>query len=215
MRVKDRMRRSLVSVTQTDTLDHALTTLKRFNIRHLPVVKGDHVVGIVSDRDVKKAAPSPFDYPTAEEFRAFTSAVSIKDIMTKAVITVAPLTPIEEAASLMSQKRIGALPVVQEGRLVGMITETDVLGVITEMMGATQTGSRIEIEIPASPGTLTDVIGIVEGQQVEIASLVTLPAREGARRLVILRLRTINPDPVVRALEERGYPQVVGEFVHS
>lgn len=214
MRVKDRMRRSLVSVAQSDTLDHALTTLKRFNIRHLPVVKGDHVVGIVSDRDVKKAAPSPFDYPTAEEFRAFTSAVSIKDIMTKAVITVAPLTPIEEAASLMSQKRIGALPVVQEGRLIGMITETDVLGVITEMMGATQTGSRIEIEIPASPGTLTDVMGIVEAQQVEIASLVTLPAREGARRLVILRLRTINPDPVVRALEERGYPQVVGEFVH-
>lgn len=215
MRVKDRMRRSLVSVAQSDTLDHALTTLKRFNIRHLPVVKGDHVVGIVSDRDVKKAAPSPFDYPTAEEFRAFTSAVSIKDIMTKAVITVAPLTPIEEAASLMSQKRIGALPVVQEGRLVGMLTETDVLGVITEMMGATQTGSRIEIEIPASPGTLTEVMGIVEAQQVEIASLVTLPAREGARRLVILRLRTINPDPVVRALEERGYPQVVGEFVHS
>ncbi len=213
MRVKDRMRRSLVSVTQSDTLDHALTTLKRFHIRHLPVVKGDRVVGIVSDRDVKKAAPSPFDYPTAEEFRAFTSAVTIKDIMTKEVVTVAPLTPIEEAASLMSQKRIGALPVVQDGRLVGMLTETDVLDVITEMMGATQTASRVEIEIPASPGTLTEVIGIVEGQQVEIASLVTLPAREGARRLVIMRLRTINPDPVVRALEARGYPQVVGEFV--
>jgi acetoin utilization protein AcuB len=207
------MRRSLVSVAQTDTLDHALTTLKRFNIRHLPVVKGDRVVGIVSDRDVKRAAPSPFDYPTAEEFRAFTSAVTVKEIMTKEVVTVAPLTPIEEAAGLMNQKRIGALPVVQEGRLVGMLTETDVLGVMTEMMGATQTASRVEIEIPASPGTLTEVIGIVEAQQVEIASLVTLPAREGARRLLILRLRTINPDPVVRALEERGYPQVVGEFV--
>ena len=213
MRVKDRMRRSLVSVAQSDTLDHALRTLKQFNIRHLPVVKGDRVVGIVSDRDVKKAAPSQFDYPTAEEFRAFTSAVTVKEIMTKEVITVSPLTPIEEAACLMNQKRIGALPVVQEGRLVGILTETDVLGVMTEMMGATQTASRIEIEIPASPGTLTEVIGIVEGQQVEIASLVTLPAREGARRLLILRLRTINPDPVVRALEARGYPQVVGEFV--
>ncbi|PWB81088.1 MAG: acetoin utilization protein AcuB [Candidatus Methylomirabilota bacterium] len=213
MRVKDRMRRSLVSVAQSDTLDHALTTMKRFNIRHLPVVKGDRVVGIVSDRDVKKAAPSPFDYPTAEEFRAFTSAVTVQEIMTKEVMTVAPLTPIEEAASLMSRKRIGALPVVQEGRLIGMLTETDVLDVMIEMMGATQTASRVEIEIPASAGTLTEVIGIVEGQQVEIASLVTLPCREGARRLVILRLRTINPDPVVRALEARGYPQVVGEFV--
>lgn len=214
MRVKDRMRRSLVSVEQTDTLDHALMTLRRFSIRHLPVVKGDRVVGIVSDRDVKKAAPSPFDYPTTEEFRAFTSKVTVKEIMTKEVVTVSPLTPIEEAASLMSQKRIGALPVVQEGRLVGMLTETDVLGVMTEMMAATQTASRIEIEIPGSPGMLTEVIQIIEAQQVEIASLVTLPTREGARRLLILRLRTINPDPVVMALTERGYPQVVGEFVH-
>jgi acetoin utilization protein AcuB len=84
---------------------------------------------------------------------------------------------------------------------------------LTDMMGATQTASRVEIEIPASPGVLTEVIRIVEGQQVEIASLVTLPAREGARRLLILRLRTINPDPVVKALAERGYPQVVTEFV--
>ena len=214
MRVKDRMRRSLVSVAQSDTLDHALRTLKQFNIRHLPVVKGDRVVGIVSDRDVKKAAPSQFDYPTAEEFRAFTSAVTVKEIMTKEVITVSPLTPIEEAACLMNQKRIGALPVVQEGRLVGILTEADVLGVMIEMMGATQTASRIEIEISASHGVLTEVIQIVEGQQVEIASLVTLPTCEGARRLLILRLRTINPDPVVKALTERGYPQVVSEFVY-
>jgi acetoin utilization protein AcuB len=207
------MRRSLVSVAQSDTLDHALMTLRRFSIRHLPVVEGDRLVGILSDRDVKKAAPSPFDYPTAEEFRAFTSKVTVKEIMTKEVITVSPLTPIEEAASLMSQKRIGALPVVQEKRLIGILTETDVLSVITEMMGAAQTASRVEIEIPASPGVLTEVIQIVEGQRVEIASLVTLPAREGARRLLILRLRTINPDPVVRVLEERGYPQVIGEFV--
>ena len=213
MRVKDRMRRSLVSLSQSDTLDHALMTLRRFNIRHLPVVEGDRVVGIVSDRDVKKAAPSPFDYPTVEEFRAFTSAVIVKDIMTKDVVTVSPLTPIEDAACLMNQKRIGALPVVQEGLLVGILTETDVLGVMTEMMGATQTASRIEIEIPASPGVLTEVIQIVEGQHVEIASLVTMPAREGARRLLILRLRTINPDPIVKALTERGYPQVVSEFM--
>jgi acetoin utilization protein AcuB len=113
----------------------------------------------------------------------------------------------------MFEKRIGALPVVQEGRLVGIITETDVLGVLAEMMGATKTASRLEIEIPASPGVLTDVIRILEGQQAEIASLVTLPAGEGARRLLIMRLRTINPDPVVSALAERGYPQVVSEFV--
>lgn len=213
MRVMDRMRRSPVSVNRSDTLDHALRTLETWKIRHLPVVEGDRLVGIVSDRDLKKAAPSPFDRETAEEFLSLTRAVTVKEVMSKEVATVSPYCPIEEAASLMSQKRIGALPVVQDGRLVGIITETDVLGVLTEMMGATQTASRVEIEIADRPGVLTDVIRIVEGQQVEIASLVTLPAREGARRLLVLRLRTINSDPIVKALTERGYPQVVTEFV--
>jgi acetoin utilization protein AcuB len=207
------MRRSPVSVNRSDTLDHALRTLETWKIRHLPVVEGDRLVGVVSDRDLKKAAPSPFDRDTAEEFLRLTCAVTIKEVMSKEVVTVSPYCPIEEAASLMFRRRIGALPVVEDGRLVGIITETDVLGVLTEMMGATQTASRVEIEIPASPGILTDVIRIVEGQQVEIASLVTLPAREGARRLLILRLRTINPDPVVKALTECGYSQVVSEFV--
>ena len=213
MRVMDRMRRSPVGVNRSDTLDHALKTLETWKIRHLPVVEGVRLVGVVSDRDLKKAAPSPFDRDTAEEFLRLTCAVTIEEVMSKEVVTVSPYCPIEEAASLMFRKRIGALPVVQDGRLVGIITETDVLGVLTEMMGATQTASRVEIEIPASPGVLTDVIRIVEGQQVEIASLVTLPAREGARRLLILRLRTINPDPIVKALMERGYSQVVTEFV--
>ncbi len=214
MRVMDRMRTSPVSVSRSDTLDRALRTMERWKIRHLLVVEGDRVVGIVSDRDLKKAAPSPFDRDTAEEYLRLTSAVTIKEVMLRDVVTISPHAPIEEAANLMFQKRIGALPVVQDGRMVGIITETDVLGVLTEMMGATQTASRVEIEIPASPGALTEVIRVVEGQQVEIASLVTLPAREGARRVVIIRLRTINPDPVVKALTERGYPQVVSEFVY-
>ena len=133
--------------------------------------------------------------------------------MVQRILMIVDGTFAAEAAALMFEKRIGALPVVQDGALVGIITETDVLGVLTEMMGASKTASRLEIEVPASPGVLTDVIRILEGQQAEIASLVTLPAGEGARRLLIMRLRTINPDPVVSALAERGYPQVVSEFV--
>ncbi|MBI3780088.1 MAG: CBS domain-containing protein [candidate division NC10 bacterium] len=213
MRVMDRMRSSPVTIGRNDTLDHAMKTMETFKIRHLPVVEGDRVIGIVSDRDLKKVAPSPLDRDSAEEFLRFTSAVTIKEVMSKEVLTISPYCPIEEGAARMFKEKIGALPVVQDGRLVGIITETDVLGMLTDMMGATQTASRVEIEIPASPGVLTEVIRIVEDQQVEIASLVTLPAREGARRLVILRLRTINPDPVVKALTEHGYPQVVTEFV--
>jgi acetoin utilization protein AcuB len=213
MRVKDRMRRSPVTVGRSDSVHHAMTTLETWKIRHLPVVDGERVVGIVSDRDLKTAAPSPFDLAAAEQFVRVTGTVTVQEVMSKEVVTTSQHAPIEEAAALMVQKRIGALPVVHDGRLVGIITETDVLGVLSEMMGATHAASRVEVETPATQGVLGEVIRIVEGQQVEIASLVTLPAREGARRLVIMRLRTINPDAVVRALAERGYPQVVGEFV--
>lgn len=213
MRVMDRMRRSPVTVSQSDTLHHAIKSLETWRIRHLPVVEGDRLVGIISDRDVKRAAPSPFDLESVEEFITLTSGVTVKEVMAKDVVTISQHAPIEEAAALMCERRIGALPVVHDRRLVGIITETDVLGVLTEMMGASHTASRIEIEIPASPGVLTEVIRIVESQHVEIASLVTLPAREGARRLLIMRLRTINADPVIRELTERGYPQVVSEFV--
>ncbi len=213
MRVMDRMRRSPVTVGPSDSLHHAMKTLEAWKIRHLPVVEGDKLVGIISDRDVKKAAPSPFDLATAEEFLRLTSGVTVKEVMGKKVVTISQYAPIEEAAALMCQNRIGALPVVHDGRLVGIITEADVLGVLTEMMAATHTASRVEVEIPASPGALTDAVRIVEAQQVEIASLVTLPAREGARRLLIIRLRTIDADPVIRALTERGYSRVVSEFV--
>jgi acetoin utilization protein AcuB len=207
------MRRSLITVSPSDTLHHAMKTLESWRIRHLPVVEGDRIVGIISDRDVKRAAPSPFDQTGASEFVRVTAGLSVKEVMARDVVTISQFAPIEEAAALMLQRRIGALPVAANGRLVGIITETDVLGTMTEMMGATQIASRVEVEIPASPGMLAEVIRIVEGERVEIASLVTLAAHEGARLRLIMRLRTINADPVVRALTERGYPQVVSEFV--
>jgi acetoin utilization protein AcuB len=207
------MRRSPITVSPSDTLHHAMKMLETWRIRHLPVVEGDRIVGMVSDRDVKRAAPSPFDLAGAKEFVRLTGGVTVKEVMARDVATISQFAPIEEAAAVMWQRRIGALPVVANGKLVGIITETDVLGMMTEMMGAAQIASRVEVEVPASSGTLTEVIRIVEGQQAEIASLVTLPVREGARRRLIMRLRTINADPVVKALTDRGYPQVASDFV--
>ena len=208
MRVMDRMRRSPVSVNRSDTLHHALRTLETWKIRHLPVVEGDRLVGIVSDRDLKKAAPSPFDRDTAEEFVRFTSAVTVKEVMSKEVVTTSPHCPIEEAAALMFEKRIGALPVVQEGRLVGIITETDVLEALVEAMGIRGSCSRVEIVVEDTPAALYAIGDIVRERAGDIASIMTARAtyRGEERKVLIVRIETDDPEETVKAIEKAGYP---------
>jgi len=201
------MRRSPVSVNRSDTLHHALRTLETWKIRHLPVVEGDRLVGIVSDRDLKKAAPSPFDRDTAEEFVRFTSAVTVKEVMSKEVVTTSPHCPIEEAAALMFEKRIGALPVVQEGRLVGIITETDVLEALVEAMGIRGSCSRVEIVVEDTPAALYAIGDIVRERAGDIASIMTARAtyRGEERKVLIVRIETDDPEETVKAIEKAGY----------
>jgi acetoin utilization protein AcuB len=185
-----------------------LRTLETWKIRHLPVVEGDRLVGIVSDRDLKKAAPSPFDRDTAEEFVRFTSAVTVKEVMSKEVVTTSPHCPIEEAAALMFEKRIGALPVVQEGRLVGIITETDVLEAFVEAMGIRGSCSRVEIVVEDTPAALYAIGDIVRERAGDIASIMTARAtyRGEERKVLIVRIETDDPEETVKAIEKAGYP---------
>jgi acetoin utilization protein AcuB len=124
--------------------------------------------------------------------------------MTRAVITIGPMMPVEEAARLMVQEKIGALPVTQEGRLVGIVTETDVLALFVRAMGASEPSSRLDVVLGERPSAVTEVVQAIEGASASISSLVTLPGRDGLREAVV-RVRTINPGHAIRALEARGY----------
>jgi acetoin utilization protein AcuB len=101
--------------------------MRRKVIRHLLVTEGERLVGIVTDRDIRLNLPSPATSLSVWEINYLLTKLTVGDVMTKAVITVEPERPIEEAARLMLERRIGALPVVSEGGLVGILTETDLL----------------------------------------------------------------------------------------
>jgi len=122
------------------------------------------------------------------------------------VRTVSPYTTIEEAARLMIEHKIGCLPVLEADRLVGILTETDILGVLVDVMGIREPSTRIELALPERPGALAEVTRIIQAHGVTIASIVSLPDEASGVPLVVIRLKTMNPQPVLADLAAAGYP---------
>ena len=123
MLVKERMSPRFITIGPDASLAEARSLLDQHRIRHLPVVEDGNPVGIITDRDIRSAAPA-----------SSLGQVKVGEIMTRNLITVTPGTQVQEAAKLMVTHRIGGLPVQRDGRLVGIITETDLLNALVEIM---------------------------------------------------------------------------------
>jgi acetoin utilization protein AcuB len=204
MLVQDEMQTKLYTVTPETTLPEALRLTGQRGIRHLLVLDGDRLVGILSDRDLKRAMASSATSLATQELNYLLERLRVREFMTKSVITIAPMFPIEDAARLMVLEKIGALPVTEGERLVGLVTETDVLRLFVRALGAGEPSSRLDVSLGSRPHAVAEVVQTVEAAGAEISSLVTLTGGTGLREAVI-RVRTINPRPVVWALETRGF----------
>lgn len=134
MVVKDWMRKSLITVEADEGISAAWRKLKENKIRHLPVMEKGKLVGIVTDRDLRQALPSPVTSLSIYEIHYLLDRVKVREVMTRYLITVGPETPIEEVAHLLVSHRVGGLPVVDGEKLVGIITETDVLQAFVEVI---------------------------------------------------------------------------------
>jgi acetoin utilization protein AcuB len=204
MLVQDVMHTTLTTITPKTTLPQAMRLVQQRGIRHLPVVENGELVGIVSDRDLKRAMASPATSLEVRELNYLLDRLTVAEIMTRAVITIAPMFPVEEAARLMVKEKISALPVTEGGRLVGIVTETDVLELLVKAMGAGEPSSRLDVMLGDRPSALAEAVKAVEGAGATIASIVTLANRAGLKEAVI-RVATINPGPAIKALEARGF----------
>lgn len=204
MLVQDVMQAELITITPETALPEALRLVQRRGVRHLPVVENGNLVGIVSDRDLKRAMPSAATSLSAQELNYLLDRVTVGEFMTRGVITIAPMFPVEEAARLMVTEKISALPVTEGGKLVGIVTETDVLRLFATAMGALEPSSRLDVLLGERPAGLGEAIQIVEGAGAPISSVMTLAGRGSAKEAVI-RVATINPGAAIKALEAKGY----------
>lgn len=201
MLIEDIMTRGVVTVAPTDSLAEALHRTRAGRFRHLPVVEGERLVGVVSDRDLRAAVPA-LVVEGAEEILERTTVASV---MHTSVIVAHPLDPVEDAAHLMYEHKIGCLPVVSGERLVGIVTETDVLRSFVEMSGGLCTGSRLEIEAPDRPGVLAEIGELTLRHRINVASVFTTPAKRPGYTVLVVRLQALDVRPVVRDLKAAGY----------
>jgi acetoin utilization protein AcuB len=134
MIVEDVMTRDVVTLTPEQTLRDAITLLRRQRIRHLPVVDGQKLLGIVTDRDVKRATPSVLTGVGKDEYDNSLVAIKVAQLMTREPITVPRGSTLKSAVEIFINTRVGALPVVEDGRLVGILTDVDVLRVARDFL---------------------------------------------------------------------------------
>jgi acetoin utilization protein AcuB len=203
------MIKGVITLTEGDTLRTAIARLRENRIRQIPVVSGRKLVGIVTDRDLRQASMLdtllPNMCPEKDTLERLLDNTAVKEIMIRDVITVSPDDIIEDAAKILHDNKIGGLPVVDEGELVGIITVSDILETFLAVMGIGEPSSRLELVLDDVPGILAEVAQIIKEFEVNIISIVTAPWKEKGKRVVILRINTIYPNPVAEALWESGF----------
>ncbi len=206
MLVRKKMHKDLVTITKDDRMTVAKKILKEKNIRHLPVVDGKRLIGLVTNMDIRKAEASPATSLEIRELHYLLDKLTVGEIMTRNVITISPDISVEEAAILLHDNKIGCLPVVEDGNLVGIITENDVMEILIEVLGMKEKGSRLEVVVDDKPGALADITRIIKESNVNITSVVTDISDEPGKRVVVFKLKTFYFEPIKKALDAAGFP---------
>lgn len=208
MLVRSRMTAEVRTISPTTTLGEALAMTREYGIRHLPVVDQGKLVGILTDRDLRLAAPpvwaSDTDYAA---LRATFEQKTIADVMTAhALVSTTEETPIEDAARVMYEHRIGCLPVMRGDELIGILTETDVMRSFVELFSKDENECRIELQIPNRPGELSRVVRAIGVDfKINISGMVMPPMPEGDDAHLIIHVQARNVDALVEHLSKIGY----------
>src|SRR5215213_218849 len=201
MFVGERMSRPVISVSPEDPINEVLAMFRNEHIRRAPVMKGGNLVGIVSDRDLLNASPSSATTLSVWELNYLISKVKIKDVMTKKVITVNADVPIEEAARIMADKKIGGLPVVSSDKVVGMITETDLFKTLLELMGARQKALRVTATIEDKPGQLARLTKAIANAGGNFISFGMFSGPDANSRVITFKVEGMKKNTVKEVLD--------------
>ncbi|MFN4190455.1 MAG: CBS domain-containing protein [Pseudothermotoga sp.] len=185
MFVKDAMTQEVITISPDSTFSEAMDLIRKRGIRRLPVVKDGKVVGIVTEKDLLSASPSQATTLDVWELTSLLNKLKIKQIMRKEVIHVHPNTPIEDAAKIMADKKIGSLVVLEEEKLVGIITESDIFKVFTNILGAREKGIRYVFRLQNVPGILSRILYLMYQSGGDLISVSTYEKSEQEYNVVV------------------------------
>jgi acetoin utilization protein AcuB len=201
MFVRDRMSKHPLTIGEDQTISGAHRYMEEQSVRHLPVVnKAGAMVGLVTEDDLLKAEPSSATSLSVWEIHSLLDRVKVKDVMVRDLVTTTEDTPIEEAAHLMLERKIGCLPVLREGKLVGIITESDMFRTFMELFAARQKGLRITMEVPDREGELAKVAQAIADQGGYIAACGTFMSEEPTMWGLVFKVRNVDRTTLADAL---------------
>ena len=202
MLVGERMSRPVISITRDMPIHDALALFKKEKIRRAPVLKDGKLIGIISDKDLLNASPSQATSLSVWEMNYMLSKITVKEVMTREVLTVQADTPIEEVARLMADNKIGGVPVMKADKVVGMITETDLFKIFLELMGARTKGIRVTAIAEDHPGQLakiTKAIADVGGNFISFGQFAT---EDGKTVIVTFKVAEMKLEDVKKTLSK-------------
>jgi acetoin utilization protein AcuB len=204
MLVANWMSKNIITVDENDSMQDAMKLLKENDIRMLPVMKKGKLVGIVTDRDLKRASASDATTLEIHELLYLLTRIKVKNIMTKEVITVPPDFTVEETALVLQKNKISGAPVVDsKGKVVGTITQTDLFRVLISLTGVAKGGIQFGLQVDDRPGSIKEVADIIRkfgGRMVSILSSYD-QVPQGYRK-VYIRMRNIERSELQKLIQE-------------
>jgi len=196
-----------MTVTEETPAGEALRLIRERRIRRLPVLdKRGRLVGIVSEKDLLYASPSPATSLSVYEVHYLIAKLKVKEVMKRKVVTTTLDTPLEDAARVMVDNKIGCLPVLKDGQVVGIITETDIFKSFLELMGSRQQGLRLTVRVLEGKGVLAAMTTEIARHGGNIISMGTFQGKDPGEAFIVIKVRDIaNKDRLIRDLEALGY----------
>lgn len=214
------MTADVVTVPPETPILEAQEIMKRYGVRRLPVVnKRGRLVGIVTKSDIQEASPSSATTLSIWELNYLLARTTVEQVMVKAedLITVSPNDPIERAALLMRKHKVGGLPVVDGGHLVGIITESDIFEVLLKLLGVHQKGTRLTLELEDRPGALAEALDVLREHDVNVRSIVTCDECRTTPEtgVFVIKIDSYDWRQIVKDLKDRKIKVLDARHVNS
>ncbi|MED1861977.1 acetoin utilization AcuB family protein [Fictibacillus nanhaiensis] len=212
MIVQNMMQKNVVTIHENETIGTAIQLMIDKDVRNLPVIdKNGDLLGLVTDREVKDASPSIFhqnEHP--EDFEK-----PVSSIMKQSIFSAHPFDIAEELSTIFYEHSVSCIPVLEETKLVGLVTEREMLHAFILLTGTHQPGSHLEVAVPNEAGELAKVASVLKDFHLNISSVLVYPSQNEREKIIVFRVGTMNPLPVIEHLVENGYevkwPPVPGE----
>jgi acetoin utilization protein AcuB len=193
MIIERRMTRNPVTATPEMSVAEASALMKREKVHRLPVLDKDkNLVGIISEKDILYASPSPVSSLSIHEMAYLLSQLTVKKLMTRDVVTVKKDVTVEEAARLMVDQDLSSLPVVEDGKLIGIVSKSDLFKILLELFGARHYGIRMSFLVEDKPGAIAHISGALAAAGVDIIAFGTFMGTDSTNAVCTIKLQGIS-----------------------